>query len=162
MAKTITATIEGNVFFNCHGYYANARFSDGKRYRFRCEVDGTITCWRKTGEKRRYDGSTYDIEVNQPITVARADAIRTALEPLKQGAEIMFGFHTVVEEVARMAEAQEGIRATKIKNAAPQMFDALLAAQLGLTELCHDQHPDNECWNILRQVTDAITAATAN
>lgn len=35
---------------------------------------------------------------------------------------------------------------------------ALRQAELAVSELCVGQHPDNECWNILREVCAALAA----
>ncbi|MBN8979434.1 MAG: hypothetical protein J0I08_23495 [Rhizobiales bacterium] len=42
---------------------------------------------------------------------------------------------------------------------APELLAALIRAEQTTAELCHGQHPDNECWNVLRQVRAAIAKA---
>lgn len=43
--------------------------------------------------------------------------------------------------------------------AAPDMYDALLAAELAVEELCRGQDPANECWNVLRRIQGARAKA---
>lgn len=45
--------------------------------------------------------------------------------------------------------------------AAPDMFEALLCAEVACMELCHDQHPDNQCWVTLATVRAALAKATS-
>ncbi len=54
-----------------------------------------------------------------------------------------------VYEASRRAHASES-----------RLIEALKAAELGIEELCHGQHPDNECWNTLRTVRAALSQAT--
>jgi hypothetical protein len=44
-------------------------------------------------------------------------------------------------------------------SAAPEMYEALKRAEIAVQELCNDQHPGNECWNILREIRAALTKA---
>lgn len=36
------------------------------------------------------------------------------------------------------------------------LLDAAVMAEVAVAELCHDQHPDNECWHVLRTLRAAI------
>lgn len=44
--------------------------------------------------------------------------------------------------------------------AAPEMLAALIQAEIAVEQLCCEQDPANECWNILRQIRAAISKAT--
>ena len=46
-------------------------------------------------------------------------------------------------------------------NSHDQLVSALQQAKIAVEEHCIGQHPDNECWNILRQVEAALAAAGA-
>lgn len=41
--------------------------------------------------------------------------------------------------------------------AAPDLLEALQRAEIAVAELCQDQNPANECWNILREVRTALS-----
>jgi hypothetical protein len=43
--------------------------------------------------------------------------------------------------------------------AAPDLYEALETAELGIQELCNGQHPENECWNTLKTVRAALAKA---
>lgn len=43
--------------------------------------------------------------------------------------------------------------------AAPDLLEALKLAQLAVSELCYEQDPANECWNVLQVVNSAIAKA---
>jgi hypothetical protein len=54
----------------------------------------------------------------------------------------------------------EAIHNSRLAAAAPDMLAALKGAEIAVTQLCIDQHPDNECWNILHSISNAIAKAT--
>lgn len=43
--------------------------------------------------------------------------------------------------------------------ASKPMYEALLAAELDVAQLCEGQDPANECWNTLAKIRAAIAAA---
>lgn len=40
-----------------------------------------------------------------------------------------------------------------------ELVKALEYARVGIAELCHEQNPANECWNILREIDAALAGA---
>lgn len=54
-------------------------------------------------------------------------------------------------------ECPNFIRQTK--EAHDALVEALKIAELGIEELCNEQHPDNECWNTLKTVRAALAKA---
>ena len=59
---------------------------------------------------------------------------------------------TLADEVKRIAEAH-------LIAAAPDMYAALLVAELASEELCQGQDPANECWVTLATIRAAIAKA---
>jgi hypothetical protein len=49
-----------------------------------------------------------------------------------------------------------------LKSAAPDMLEALRAAEIASEELCQGQDAANECWNTLRTIRAAIAKAEGN
>lgn len=43
--------------------------------------------------------------------------------------------------------------------AGPTMYDALLEAECAVDQLCHGQHPENQCWVTLANIRTALSAA---
>lgn len=47
----------------------------------------------------------------------------------------------------------------RLMAASKSMYEALLAAELDVAQLCEGQDPANECWNTLAKIRAAIAAA---
>lgn len=47
----------------------------------------------------------------------------------------------------------------RLMAASKKMYEALLAAELDVAQLCEGQDPANECWNTLAKIRAAIAAA---
>lgn len=47
----------------------------------------------------------------------------------------------------------------RLMAASKKMYEALLAAELAVAQLCEGQDPANECWNSLANIRAAIAAA---
>lgn len=47
----------------------------------------------------------------------------------------------------------------RLMAASKKMYEALLAAELDVAQLCEGQDPANECWNTLGKIRAAIAAA---
>ena len=47
----------------------------------------------------------------------------------------------------------------KATNNYEALVKALEYARVGIVELCHEQNPANECWNILREIDAALAGA---
>lgn len=59
---------------------------------------------------------------------------------------------------AVQSEAERHANARLIA-AAPELYEALTQAEIAVQELCNDQNPANECWNILRSIRTALSKA---
>lgn len=81
-----------------------------------------------------------------------------------KGFVILDGYNREVANVYQRPDYMPKEREADAANArliaaAPEMLHALYAAEMGIAELCHGQHPDNECWNTLRDIRAAIAKA---
>lgn len=58
---------------------------------------------------------------------------------------------------ATRADAESVKANARLIAAAPELYEALEQAEIAVQELCNDQNPANECWNILRSVRTALS-----
>lgn len=71
--------------------------------------------------------------------------------------------HVVDEKGQSIANVAKGsVEHGHMLAASPIMLQALLSAECAVRELCEGQHPDNQCWDTLREVRSAIRAADAD
>lgn len=76
----------------------------------------------------------------------------------KRGQRI-YGGKTEQLRIAQVHLCPEFDANGRLMAASKPMYDALLAAELAVAELCERQDPTNECWVTLATIREAIAAA---